>query len=186
MLSVHPGETDRELALRAPVQFRVVSQRGRDLSERMTWAVAEAAAGGASPILIRGSDSPTLDVSCVRRAVVELMDVESVDLVIAPDLDGGYNLVGLREPAPGLFDHTMSTDRVLEDTLECAAELGLRARVLEPTFDIDTARDLAQLADWVRRGDARLCPRTVAHLDQNDLWRHVPDISAARSHQNRV
>ena len=37
-----------ELARECPPAFRVVAQRGADLGARMEWAVAEAAAGGAS------------------------------------------------------------------------------------------------------------------------------------------
>ena len=72
----------------------------------MTWAVREAAAAGAQRILLRGSDSPTLDAEVVREALAALREF---DLVLRPDYDGGYSLVGLRRPAAGLFDHPMST-----------------------------------------------------------------------------
>lgn len=173
VLTVHPAEACGELVGRAPSAFRVVAQRGGDLSQRMSWAVAEAAASGASPILIRGSDSPALAHTVAREAVRAL---EEADLAIAPDVDGGYNLLALRgrHGAPqGLFDHPMSTGTVLDDTLACARELGLRTRVLDPTFDLDTAEDLATLAR--RRGeiDAHACHRTLAFLDDRDLWSRI-------------
>ncbi len=42
-----------------------------------------------------------------------------------PDPDGGYSLVGLRRPVPGLFDHGMSHAGVLAQTLAAAQAAGL-------------------------------------------------------------
>jgi len=170
VLTVYPAEAQFELAQRAPRDFRIVAQRGRDLSERMCWAVAEGGATGATPILIRGSDSPVLDFATVRSAVAALGEA---DLAIAPDVDGGYNLVALREPAPGLFSHPMSTSSVLNDTRSRAAELGLRTRVLGETFDLDTADDLSLLALRRAQIDSHACHRTLAYLDDRDIWSRI-------------
>lgn len=167
VVTVHPPECCPEISRRAPRDYRVIAQRGRDLGERMAWAASEAAAGGASPILLRGSDSPVLEADTVAAVVDRL---ESLDLAICPDLDGGYSLIGMRRPHPRLFDHAMSTRSVLEDTLANASELGLEAHVLSPSFDLDTAEDLARLAEARERGNATLCPRTLEFLDENDLW----------------
>jgi hypothetical protein len=91
-------------------------------------------------------------------------------VVLSPDRDGGYNLVGLARPAPGLFAHAMSTASVLDDTLGRARALGLRAELLAPGFDIDTAEDLALLAEARRRDPALPCPRALAYLDAHGLW----------------
>ncbi len=167
ILAAHPPSALAELVGRVPPAYRIVAQRGRDLSERMTRQVAEAAAGGASPVLIRGSDSPALGADVFRRVLEEL---ETSDLVIAPDVDGGYNLVGLTRPVSGLFDHPMSTSSVLDDTVACARELGLRTRVLDETFDLDSVDDLALLAAARERGDTDACPRTLAYLDARGAW----------------
>ena len=166
VLAVHPPESRAELAARAPKAFRTVAQRGRGLSERMAHAVDEAAAAGAQPILLRGSDSPALDESTLETAVRAL---EVADLVVCPDRDGGYNLIGVRRCVPGLFRHRMSTESVLDDTLANAAAAGLRSEVLEPGFDIDVAADLKFLAE-ARRREAPPCPRTLAFLDETGLW----------------
>jgi rSAM/selenodomain-associated transferase 1 len=167
VVTVHPPECCPEISRRAPREYRVVAQHGRDLGERMAWAAGEAAAGGASPILLRGSDSPVLEADTVAAVVDRL---EEADLAICPDLDGGYSLIGMRRPNPRLFDHAMSTQSVLEDTLANARELGLEALVLPPSFDLDTAQDLARLAEARERGDATLCPLTLEYLDSNQLW----------------
>ena len=173
VLAAHPAEACAELARRAPRAFRVVAQRGLDLGARMEWAVAEAAAGGASLVVLRGSDSPTLAAPVLRAALEALTDV---DLALSPDRDGGYQLVALRRPAPGLFAHPMGTPSVLEDTLARARSLGLRARLVVPGFDLDTVDDLRWPAEARRRGLALGCRRTLALLDDADLWRHCPGI----------
>jgi rSAM/selenodomain-associated transferase 1 len=169
-LAVHPPEAVAVLARRAPAGLRVVAQRGANLSERMAWAVAQGAAAGCSPILLRGSDSPTLGEPTLREALAELA---RTDLVICPDRDGGYNLVGLHRPAPTLFEHPMSTRSVLEDTLANARGLGLSTRLLPPGFDIDEAKDLLRLAEERDRGRVLICPRTLAFLDAGNLWHRI-------------
>jgi rSAM/selenodomain-associated transferase 1 len=159
---------DRSAVVRlAPETLRIVPQVGPDLGARMDWAVREAAAAGARRILLRGSDSPTLDAAAIESALAAL---DRHDLVLRPDRDGGYGLVGLRRPAPGLFHHPMSTSGVLDATLESAQRLGLRSHVTDPGFDIDAAPDLALLAAARRAGAAAICPRTLAYLDDHVLW----------------
>ena len=65
VLAVHPAAARAELAAACPPGFRVVGQRGADLGERMERALQEAAEAGSAPILLRGSDSPTLDAASV-------------------------------------------------------------------------------------------------------------------------
>jgi rSAM/selenodomain-associated transferase 1 len=171
VLVVHPPEAAPALARLAPTEFRIVSQRGDDLGHRMEWAIREAAAGGANRILLRSSDSPILDLEQIEAALASLDDY---DLVISPDLGSGYNLIGVRKPTPGLFDHPMSTRTVLEDTLANANALGLRAAVQRASFDMDTASDLSRLA-VARAGPAavsvaNMCPRTLSFLDSEGLW----------------
>jgi rSAM/selenodomain-associated transferase 1 len=167
IIAVYPPDAGREIAARAPGCFRIVAQRGLDLAQRMTWAVAEAAASGATRILLRSSDSPILARTSVEQCLVAL---EDHDLAICPDLDGGYGLIGLRRPVPGLFDHPMSTRSVLNDTLENARRLGLRSQLLVASPDLDTVEDLSELARRRLAGECELCPQTLAFLDERGLW----------------
>jgi len=168
LVAVYPEDARPEVAVSCPPAFDVVEQRGCDLAERMAWAVNEAAASGATRILLRGSDCPLLDGGTLARALEEL---EECDLVLCPDFEGGYDLIGLKRPAPALFDHPMSTSSVLDDTLAAASALGLQARLLTPHFSLDRVTDFAHLARARSREAESLCPRTLAHLDENDLWR---------------
>jgi glycosyltransferase A (GT-A) superfamily protein (DUF2064 family) len=58
--------------------------------------------------------------------------------------DGGYWLVGLREPQPTLFNEMpWSTGAVLPETLRRCEAAGLKAAVLRIRRDVDTE------ADWL-------------------------------------
>ncbi|MCI1187706.1 TIGR04282 family arsenosugar biosynthesis glycosyltransferase [Hymenobacter sp. DH14] len=112
-----------------------------DLGERMTAAFAAAFAAGAGRVAIIGTDCPGLRASHLTEAFAAL---ETADVVLGPATDGGYYLLGLREPRPELFQNkTWSTDSVLADTLADAQRLGLRAALLPELRDVDTAQDLA-------------------------------------------
>jgi rSAM/selenodomain-associated transferase 1 len=184
VLVVDPPSAAAALSRCAPTEFRIVPQRGADLGQRMEWAIREAAAGGAKRILLRGSDSPILDLERIESVLVSL---DEYDLAISPDLGSGYNLLGVRKPSPGLFDHPMSTRTALEDTLANAAALGLRTVVQPASFDVDTASDLDRLAA-ARSGPAAssvalLCPHTLSFLDAEGLW---PQSNRPRGFQKRI
>ena len=166
-LLVTPETAVSELRARCPAGFQVLPQRGRDLSERMSGALEAAAAGGAECVLLRGSDSPALPPARIGEALAALVDHE---LVVCPDRDGGYALIGLRGSAPDLFSHPMSTSHVLRDTLEQARRVGLRSCLLEEGFDIDRVEDVRWLAEARAAGCATGCPRTLRYLDAHALW----------------
>jgi len=121
-------------------------------------------------VMLRGSDNPALGVERISQVEAGL---DEHDLVISPDLDGGYGMIGLRRPAPGLFDHRMSTGSVLRDTLANAGALGLSARVTEASFDLDRIRDLARLRDLPEGAESRRCARTLAYCRERDLWQYL-------------
>lgn len=175
VLAVDPESALRELVVRAPAGFGAIAQRGADLGHRMERVVLQAAAAGARRVLLRGSDSPLLDLRAMQQALQALAEA---DLAISPDPDGGYNLVGLSARAmrnhpveQGLFCHMMSTPHVFDDTCARAGALGLETVILEPSRDIDRHADLADLAEVrSRRRGAVPCPLTLAFLDEHRLW----------------
>ncbi|MDQ6660504.1 MAG: hypothetical protein M3Z24_06025, partial [Chloroflexota bacterium] len=57
----------------------------------------------------------------------------------------------------------MSTDVVLQMTIELAQKQGLSVHLLEPLFDIDELPDLVRLAQLLET-DSTLAPITAAHL----------------------
>jgi hypothetical protein len=154
----------------APARYRLVPQVGADLAARMAALFRAHAREGYRRIVLRGTDSPSLPLARVAEAFDAL---ERDDLVLCPDRDGGYNLIGLRAPCDALFDLTMSSASVLEATLERAHGLGLGVALLAPHHDVDTAADLALLR---RDLDSRRAPRTARWLAEHPgLGSPLPD-----------
>src|SRR5436309_13637195 len=137
-------------------------QRGRDLGERLAAAFADEFASGPGPVLAIGADAPHIPAAALAEAATAL--ARGADVVLGPAADGGYYLIGLRDPAPGLFAGiAWGTAGVLEATLARAGGAGLAAHLLAPGFDVDEVADLARLATLLARGDVRL-PRTTGVL----------------------
>lgn len=119
-----------------------------DLGERMARAFHRALGADRSmPVLLIGTDAPGLNADYLGEAARRL---QGRDAVFGPALDGGYTLVGLRRPAPGLF-HAMrwSTADVMNDTRMRLSALALNHAELSPLSDVDEPADLAHLPpDW--------------------------------------
>jgi rSAM/selenodomain-associated transferase 1 len=127
--------------------LRLAAQGEGPLGARMQRALARALVLHRRALLM-GSDLPGLDAACLRRAAAAL---DTHDAVFVPALDGGYGLVGLRRPAPQLFeDMRWSTPQVMQHTRQRAAALGLRVAELEPLADIDVPADLVHLPPGLR------------------------------------
>lgn len=148
--------------------FTLLPQQGDDLGERMGNAFTQLAARGHAPLLLRGSDSPGLGRLEVQAALKAL---SSLDLVVRPDQDGGYSLVGARRAPPAdLFHHRMSHSGVVHETLVRAHERDLRVGRLPGGFDLDQWEDLRHLADLRARGQAGRCGRTLEFFDARGPW----------------
>lgn len=159
VLHFDPPDARGELERYAPPGYRFRPQRGRGLAERMANAFEEAAAEGVERVLLRGSDSPGLDLPVVAAALAGLEG--GADLVLTPDQGGGYALIALKEPRRELFDVVLSTGSVLEETLARARALGLVVSLTPASFDLDLVADLARLDDLPPDRSSVLCPRTV-------------------------
>ncbi len=118
------------------------AQGDGDLGARMARVFVRWQPGAASVLLI-GTDVPQLDAAVLRAAAQAL---QTHDAVFVPALDGGYALVGLRQPAPQLFsDMPWSTAAVMQCTRDRLRASGLRHLELPALHDIDTPGDLVHL-----------------------------------------
>lgn len=148
-----------------PGPGRPFRQAGSDLGGRLFRGLDRVAeAGEPGPVAALGSDHPTVRVEVVEEAFGRL--AAGADAVLGPSRDGGYYLIALAPGAlrPELFEGIdWSTDRVLEQTLERAAALGLTVELLEEGADVDTPEDLRRLAEDLAGHPAlaALCPRTA-------------------------
>ena len=115
-------------------------QTGEDLGQRMHHAFTEVFSHGYPYALLVGTDVPNLSGRHYRRAKEVL---QTTDVVLGPTHDGGYYLVGLKQPRPELFvEISWSTDRVLTQSLARAEQAGLGIGLLDPERDVDTFEDV--------------------------------------------
>ena len=107
-----------------------------DLGARMARAAAEA------PAILVGSDLPDLAPHHLCAAVVALAKHPAV---IGPAEDGGYWLIGLREPMPFLFEPMeWGTDTVFAKTMARFAARAVTPALLERLADLDRPEDLSR------------------------------------------
>ena len=110
-----------------------------DLTDRLSAFLSEV------PLIFFGADTPDLSPRVVEQAVAGL---QSHRVVIGPAEDGGYYLIGMREPLPELLnDMPWSTAEVLPETLLRLQHLGIEPLLLETLADCDRPEDLKRWPD---------------------------------------
>ncbi len=130
----------RSLARRTGIACR--AQCDGDLGRRMQHAFE--ARGHDGPLLLIGTDCPPLTPTHLVMAAAALGAGD--DAVLLPAQDGGYVLIGLRRPLPGLFDGVdWGTDRVLAQTRARLRSIGARWQEGETLWDVDRPADLLRL-----------------------------------------
>jgi len=112
-------------------------QKGKDLGERMRNAFEEALQ---YKTIIIGSDCYEISSAIIEEAFLAL---DKFDIVIGPANDGGYYLLGTKSFYPSLFENIdWSTERVLQQTLDCAYRQNLSIAFLKELVDLDTFSDI--------------------------------------------
>ncbi len=136
----------------------LVEQPGHGIGDALRFAFEHHFSLGFERVVLIGSDNPTLSAEPLIAA--ERAD----DVAIGPTRDGGYYLIGMRQPHLGLFSGIdWSTSRVYAQTLQRARELGLRVESVQEWYDVDERADLDHLVT-----DLRTLPPTVA-LNTRDV-----------------
>ncbi|GCE19761.1 TIGR04282 family arsenosugar biosynthesis glycosyltransferase [Dictyobacter kobayashii] len=143
------------------IPMQAFPQEGPDLGVRLHNVFMTTARHQFARTILIGSDSPQVGREHLLQAQQAL---ESADVVLGPAEDGGYYLIAMREPHDVFSDIPMSTDVVLEMTIEKARQLGLKVQLLETLFDIDTQADLQRLASLLQANPS-LAPATAVCLD---------------------
>jgi uncharacterized protein len=143
-----PDEARDEVAALAP-EARLIPQVGGDLGDRLAAATTQVLEEHGGPVVLIGVDTPQLTPAHARAALDDLRD--GIDVTFGPASDGGYYLVGLREPHPEVFalpSEQWGGPEVLRLSLEAAAGAGLSLGMLRSERDLDEPSDVeAFLAD---------------------------------------
>ncbi len=134
-------------------------QADGDLGDRMGIAFERAFDLGARKVILIGSDLPDLSEDLLDRAFARLAQA---DVTLGPATDGGYYLIGLKEPFPDLFAGLQwSTSRVLELTLRKIAAKGKTYNLAPTLNDIDVPEDLRRFKELASDGVSCLLSRLL-------------------------
>jgi hypothetical protein len=124
-------------------RFALAPQADGDLGRRLSTFLGEQFAAGAGPVVVLGSDSPTVPLAYVEQAFAEL---ECADVVLGPATDGGYYLVGCARRVPPMFDGiTWGGPTVLAEAVARLADPSWRLALLPPWYDVDSLDDWRML-----------------------------------------
>ena len=128
-----------------PDDFSLLPQRGDKFGERLYFAVEDLFKCGFDSVCLIDSDSPTVPAENFAEAV-ELLSTSDDRIVLGPSDDGGYYLIGVKKPHRHLFEQVdWSTERVLNQTIQRATEIGLEVKLLPSGYDVDDADSLRRL-----------------------------------------
>ncbi len=118
--------------------IRLFVQEGKDLGDRIRRSIQDRLGEGYERVVIIGSDSPSLPVSYIEKA----LDSDK-DLVLGPSTDGGYYLIGMRGKMVEVFEAiNWGTEKVLQETFERFAGGRAELELLPVWYDVDSPDDL--------------------------------------------
>ena len=144
-----------------PNNYSLFPQRGEKFGERLYFAAEDLFKCGFDSVCLIDSDSPTVPAENFATAV-ELLNTSDDRVVLGPCEDGGYYLIGLTKPHRELFEQIdWSTERVFDQTMRRAREIGLEVKLLPPGYDVDDAASLRRLCNEL------LCDNVRADIAPN-------------------
>ncbi len=142
-VAVTPPEAAARLRQDSPPGTLVLPVAGRDIGDCLRQVFVRLLSAGHPGALALNSDGPTLPRAYLKEAIVRL---DHSDVVLGPSEDGGYYLIGLKQPRPELFQGiTWSSAQVTAQTLARAAALELAVALLPSWYDVDTPAELERL-----------------------------------------
>jgi uncharacterized protein len=130
-----------------PPDFCLLPQRGDKFGERLYFAVEDLFKCGFDSVCLIDSDSPTVPAENFAEAV-ELLSATEDRVILGPSDDGGYYLIGVKKPHRHLFEQIdWSTERVLNQTVQRATEIGVEVKLLPTGYDVDDEASLRRLCN---------------------------------------
>jgi rSAM/selenodomain-associated transferase 1 len=119
-----------------------------ELGERMHKALESALARADAAVLI-GTDIPSIEAADLDVAFHALQ--QGKDAVVGPARDGGYYLIGLKQPDRRLFEGiNWGTSTVFQETRSRLQQLDMNWLCLREHADVDTPEDYQRLLEALR------------------------------------
>ena len=152
--------------------FDLIPQEGADLGARLDAALSEYLHAGYQAAAIMNTDSPTLPATYLQMAF-RFLETDN-DMVLGPCDDGGYYLIGLKQPAPRVLREVrMSTENTAAETIAIAREEGLRVRLLPEWYDVDDQQSLERLYSELTNVEGHIAPHTRAYAAAHSQLRRA-------------
>jgi rSAM/selenodomain-associated transferase 1 len=130
-----------------PKDFSLVLQRGDGFGERLLTSATDILACGFGAVCLIDSDSPTVPAAAFQRAV-EALTAPGNRIILGGSNDGGYYLIGMKQPHPELFENiTWSTASVYSETISAIAAADIELVELPFWYDVDDAATLKTLCE---------------------------------------
>ena len=124
-----------------------IPQKGKDLGEKMYRAIRKVMDLGYESVVLTGSDLPLMGKAHLDSGFDAL---EENDIAIGPTSDGGYYLIGMKQPRKEVFRvEGYGGANVFENTVAAAREAGLTVGLAQGCDDVDTPEDLRNLPQIV-------------------------------------
>jgi uncharacterized protein len=164
VVSYSPDESKSVFQDLTPPHFILIPQRGDDLGARLLFTFDQLFRQGYTQVIVIDSDTPTLPTAYLERGL-RLIAARQNDVVLGPTEDGGYYLIGLRQPHPELFERMpWSTSQVFPETRRRAEQSGLTVAYTDAWYDVDTPEDLARLIESLAHHQDGLAQQTRQFL----------------------
>jgi hypothetical protein len=140
-----PAGSEAFFKAHLPASIGLVETVKPNLGACLLHAATTLLEAGHDSVCLLNSDSPTLPVGYLVAAATALATAGD-RVVLGPCTDGGYYLIGMKEPHAALFEGIdWSTERVFHQTLGRCAEAGLPVFELPAWYDVDDVATLRQL-----------------------------------------
>ena len=144
-IAYSPVDAESEFRALLSDGIGLVPSRRTGLAASLHDAAADLLACGYGAVCLVNSDSPTLPTSMLADAA-RMLSWPGDRLVLGPAEDGGYYLIGLKQPHARLFEEiAWSTPAVFAQTVDRAREIGLEPQVLPSWYDVDDLETLRRL-----------------------------------------
>ena len=135
----------------------LVEAASSDFGDNLCRAASGFLSKGYQGVCLLNADTPDLPTGFLVQATL-LLQAPGDRIVLGPATDGGYYLLGLKQPHPKLFEAiAWSTDQVFAQTCGRAAELSLDVLFLPEWEDVDDWGSLRRLS--ARLNTSRCGPR---------------------------
>lgn len=153
-----PEGSEGEIRPLVPEGVFYLNQEGLCLGERMFNVFNTLSLKGYCAITLIGSDAPDIPVEYIEGAF-KALEGDETQAVFGPAIDGGYYLVGLKNPVRAIFEGIeWSTSTVMQRTVQKLKAHAIPYSLLPVWHDIDRPEDLVYLKD------NPACPESSAFL----------------------